>query len=73
MNRALMPEIFEKRVTGSSKGTNFTKYVEYIINCGEKCHTFWFDDDWDPVGPTVRANMVKAGLIEYDGDRIVFK
>ena len=41
------------------------KYVEYIHNTGQRplaCAAF--DDDWEPIGPMVRKDLVKAGLIE---------
>lgn len=52
------------------------KYLDYIRNTKRvPLKTEWFDEDWDPVGPMVRSQLVEAGLItvESDGIRIVEK
>lgn len=45
------------------------RYVEYIDNTGQRplaCSAF--DEDWEPIGPQIRRDMIEAGLIEeYDG------
>ena len=42
--------------------------LEYIANTGGKPSINWFDDDHDPVGPMLRADLVAAGLaVEEDG------
>jgi len=52
---------------------DFSRYVEYIKNCGEKCLVLWFDEDWEPVGPMVRCAMAEAGLIEINNCEISLK
>ena len=50
------------------------KYVQYIKNTGRvPLKTEWFDDDWDPIGPTLRRDMQAARLITVseDGIRLV--
>ncbi len=50
------------------------KYVAYIKNTGRvPLLTAWFDEDWEPIGPTVRAEMVKHGLIEETSEGILLK
>jgi hypothetical protein len=41
------------------------KYVEYIRNTGQRpLAVAAFDEDWEPIGPMVRADMMKADLIQ---------
>jgi len=50
------------------------KYVQYIKNTGRvPLRVDWFDDDWDPIGPKLREQMVAEGLItiQEDGIRLV--
>lgn len=49
----------------------YDKYLDYITNTGDKCLVIWFDEDWEPIGPRLRADMFEAGLVveESDGDR----
>lgn len=43
-------------------------YLDYIQNTGGSPLIDWFDDDWEPIGPQVRTDMRRAGLIkEKDG------
>jgi hypothetical protein len=42
--------------------------LEYIDNAGGEPKIEWFDDDHEPIGLQLRADMKKAGLItEADG------
>lgn len=45
------------------------QYVDYIKRTGQvPLKTIHFDDDWDPIGPQVRKDLVAAGLTyEKDG------
>ena len=41
------------------------QYVDYIKNTGRVPLAIAdFDEDWEPIGPTIRRDMVRAGLIE---------
>jgi hypothetical protein len=41
------------------------EYAKYIVNTGQSpLDAAMFDDDWEPIGPMVRADMERAGLIE---------
>ena len=51
----------------------FEKYLQYIKNTGGSPKVEWFDDDWEPIGPKVRADMVKAGLIKIENGIITIK
>lgn len=53
---------------------HLNQYVQYIKNTAAvPLQTAWFDEDWEPVGPMVREQMVKANLITVaeDGIRLV--
>jgi hypothetical protein len=41
----------------------FQKYLDYIKNTGGSPTINNFDEDWEPIGPMVRRDMLKAGLI----------
>lgn len=41
------------------------KYAQYIRNTAQRpLAAAAFDEDWEPIGPRVRADMERAGLIE---------
>jgi hypothetical protein len=42
------------------------QYLDYIDNTGGEPHVVWFDEDWDPIGPLVRKDLVLAGLVTVD-------
>lgn len=45
--------------------SHLKEYVEYIVNTGRRpLATEMFDEDWEPIGPMVRAEMQGAGLID---------
>lgn len=49
----------------SNSGTHLKGYVEYIRNTARvPLPVELFDDDWEPIGPLVRAEMIAAGLVE---------
>ena len=44
------------------------KYIKYL-SFGESCEITTFDDDWEPIGPMLRADMKRFSLIyEKDGE-----
>jgi hypothetical protein len=51
----------------------FDKYLQYIKNTGGKPLVSWFDDDWEPIGPTIRNEMLAAGLIDIKDGIITCK
>ena len=40
----------------------FDKYLEYIDNTGGEPTIEQFDEDWEPIGPIVRMDMIEAGV-----------
>ena len=41
------------------------EFAEYIVNTGRRpLAVDLFDDDWEPNGPKIRAEMEAAGLLE---------
>jgi len=47
------------------------KYVQYIHNTGQSLLPIdAFDDDWEPIGPSVRRDLVAAGLIIETNGRV---
>jgi len=54
-------------MTGMSDNPN-KKYIDYIKRSGGNPKIEWFDEDWEPIGPTLREDMKSKGLIkEVDG------
>jgi len=46
----------------------FEREIEYIKNTGGEPKIQWFDEDFQPIGPSLRARMKKEGVIcECDG------
>ncbi len=46
----------------------YQKYLEYIKNTGGNPKVSEFDEDWEPIGPRVREDMKRIGLVvEVDG------
>ncbi|WP_316978029.1 hypothetical protein [Shumkonia mesophila] len=47
------------------------QYIRYIINTGrDPLPTEFFDDDWEPIGPGLRAHLVTEGAISVSDDGI---
>jgi len=47
----------------------FDKYIEYIGNTGGSVTEEQFDDDWEPIGPMVRADLIRLHMINViDGN-----
>jgi hypothetical protein len=54
--------------------TKFAQYIDYINNTGkEPLSVSAFDEDWEPVGPMVRRDMVAAELIQERADGIYLR
>jgi hypothetical protein len=48
------------------------KAIQYIENTGGNPSIEWFDEDHDPIGPTLRDNLKTNGLIvEHNGKILV--
>lgn len=50
----------------------FKKFYDYIANTGGSPTIEEFDDDWEPIGPKLRADMKEAGYI-YERDGKVYQ
>jgi hypothetical protein len=60
-------EIKHRLNVSFAQAGQFKAAMEYLDNVGE-CKTAWFDEDFDPIGPQTRADMMKHGaLIEREG------
>lgn len=44
--------------------------LAYISNAGGSPQIDWFDDDHEPIGPKLRADMVRMGLARETGQNI---
>ena len=53
----------------------YQNYVAYIRNVGsgDSVAVYCFDEDWEPIGPKLRHDMTKAGLIVEDKGFIFLK
>jgi hypothetical protein len=50
------------------------KYVDYINNSGrEPLPVAMFDEDWKPIGPIIRKDMMAADLIQERADGIYLR
>lgn len=49
---------------------DYAKYLEYIKNVGGNPTIIWFDNDWSPIGRTVREEMEAQGIIRVSEFRI---
>lgn len=50
---------------------DFTQYLQYIENTGfDELPIKFFDEDWEPIGPSLREDMMNRGLISHNGDTL---
>lgn len=42
------------------------KYIHYVWNTGGKVKVEDFDEDWEPIGPMLRVDLLKAKLINVN-------
>ena len=47
------------------------KYLDYIVNTGSNVDVAGFDEDWEPVGPMVRAELMARYIIEGPTGKLV--
>lgn len=45
--------------------SHLTQYLQYIVNTGGVTEA-QFDDDWEPIGPQLRDDLKKYGLVVLD-------
>ena len=51
--------------------THLQKYLDYIKNTGGSPKIEHFDEDWEPIGPMVRLELLDAGMT-YEEDGKIF-
>ena len=44
--------------------------IEYIKNTEDNPKVAWFDEDHEPIGPMLREQLIKAGLIRIVDGKI---
>ena len=49
------------------------QFIDYIKNTGGSPLIVWFDEDWEPIGPTVRKVLEREGIISYLNGKILLK
>lgn len=47
------------------------QYLQYIINTGGTATVAGFDDDWEPIGPMVRRDLMPRWIAERDGKLVL--
>lgn len=47
------------------------QYLQYVINTGGYATVDNFDEDWEPIGPMLRADLMPEFIVENDGGKIV--
>lgn len=45
--------------------------LEYVRNAGGSPFVEWFDEDHEPIGPSLREDLIKAGMIKIAHDNLV--
>lgn len=45
--------------------------LEYVRNAGGSPSVDWFDEDHEPIGPSLREDLIKAGMIKVVHDGLV--
>lgn len=50
---------------------NYDRYIDYMKNVGGKIKIEYFDEDWSPIGPSLRRSMKEAGLIIEDKESVI--
>ena len=41
--------------------------LQYIVNTGGNVNIAGFDDDWEPIGPKLRSDLMPRYIIEVNG------
>lgn len=47
------------------------QYLKYIVNAGNNVTIANFDDDWDPIGPMLRKELIPVYIIEGPDEKLV--
>jgi len=46
------------------------KYLQYIVNTGGNVTVAGFDDDWEPIGPMVRRDLMPTYIVELANGKL---
>lgn len=46
---------------------DLVRYLQYVHNTGGNCTIAIFDDDWEPIGPMLRAELMPKYVTEFLG------
>lgn len=47
------------------------KYLQYVINTGGNATVPVFDEDWEPIGPMVRKDLMPRYITESTGGKLL--
>ena len=47
------------------------KYVKYLENLKGVARISEFDEDWEPIGPSVRSQLIEAGIAEEIDGKLI--
>jgi hypothetical protein len=47
------------------------QYLEYIVNTGGYATVAGFDEDWEPIGPMLRRELMPRWLAEENGKLVL--
>jgi hypothetical protein len=50
---------------------DYKKYLDYLRNAGPRVKTIHFDEDWEPIGKIIRAEMKAHGLTDESGGYMI--
>lgn len=50
-----------------SLAPHLIQYLQYVKNTGGNATVAAFDDDWEPIGPKLRADLMPAYIVEKNG------
>lgn len=48
----------------------YLRYLDYVVNTGG-CTTDQFDEDWEPIGPQLRADLMPRYIEMADGKMVL--
>ncbi len=57
-----LSHIQRKLNVGFSRAEYLKKYIDYIETV-DVCNIVSFDEDWEPIGPDIRAQLLKTGAV----------
>jgi hypothetical protein len=46
---------------------HYRQYLQYVINTGGTATISGFDEDWEPIGPMLRRDLMPTYMVEERG------